>query len=37
MRIRRADLARVLALRLLPDRPAETEPDTELEPVLTPG
>jgi hypothetical protein len=38
MRIRRADLARVLALRLLPDRAIpETEPETELEPVLAPA
>jgi len=38
MRIRRADLAPVLALRLLPDMPAsEVEADTELEPVLTPA
>jgi hypothetical protein len=38
MRIRRADLARVLALRLLPDMPApEAEPETELEPVLEPA
>jgi hypothetical protein len=38
MRIRRADLAQVLALRLLPDVAArDTEPETELEPMPAPA